>query len=203
MEEAHAKNAKASKNLHIEYDCDDDDGGSSYSEENTQKEDFPVPPSTAPLTSTATTVPTFNRASPKILAVLKEKAMPDARGNVAKIADFSIVGGIDFYYYYYYESSIKSYQFIYLFLLECAHYAHYGLAAYASLMYFYVNPCTGTCRLCQFRFCGPMTTKENCCPTCCTQKLDVEKPLKYETSFTYYLHICISPFVINIPNMLT
>ena len=37
---------------------------------------------------------------------------------------------------------------------EVAHYAHYALAAYSTLMYLYVNPCSGMCRLC---CCSPST----------------------------------------------
>lgn len=54
-------------------------------------------------------------------------------------------------------------------IVEVAHYSHYGLAAYSTLMYLYVNPCTGMCRLC---CCSPSLKfkigggNQSCCCCC-------------------------------------
>lgn len=64
-------------------------------------------------------------------------------------------------------------------LLEIAHYAPYALAAYSTLMYLYINPCCGMCKLCHFSactspmgLCNPCATKpgrqdvQSCCCAC-------------------------------------
>eukprot|EP00602_Paraphysomonas_sp_CaronLab_P003137 CAMPEP_0185038922 /NCGR_PEP_ID=MMETSP1103-20130426/35176_1 /TAXON_ID=36769 /ORGANISM="Paraphysomonas bandaiensis, Strain Caron Lab Isolate" /LENGTH=848 /DNA_ID=CAMNT_0027577587 /DNA_START=193 /DNA_END=2739 /DNA_ORIENTATION=- len=48
---------------------------------------------------------------------------------------------------------------------EIAHYAHYALAVYSTLMFLYMHPCCGTCRLCHFCCCAPPmgTCNLKCC----------------------------------------
>ena len=61
-------------------------------------------------------------------------------------------------------------------ILEIAHFAPYGLAAYSTLMFLYMNPGCGLCELCHYSACiSPMGSCNPCAkksntqstPTCC------------------------------------
>lgn len=96
--------------------------------------------------------------SAKKRELMSEKPVPTSSGEVAGLIDYDD-------------------------LCEAAHYSHFALSAYSTLIYLYMYPCTGICRLASFRSCGKMETTECfhpssstccgnylCCCSCCRPK---------------------------------